>query len=47
MSLYEVSEVVPGELIALRDLVRGGDPVRVTERLVRAICINGTGSRRA
>ncbi|MBV8578520.1 MAG: hypothetical protein JOZ58_26240 [Acetobacteraceae bacterium] len=32
LSLYEVSEVVPGESMALRDLVRGGDPVRVTER---------------
>jgi hypothetical protein len=32
MSLYEVSEVVPGESMTLRDLVRGGDPVRVTER---------------
>jgi hypothetical protein len=27
-----VSEVVPGESMALRDLVRGGDPVWVTER---------------
>ena len=26
LSLYEVSEVVPGESLALRDLVRGGDP---------------------
>ena len=32
LSLYEVSEVVPGESLALRDLVRGGDPVRVMER---------------
>ena len=32
MSLYEVSDVVPGDSLALRDLVRGGDPVRVTER---------------
>ena len=32
MSLYEVSQVVPGESMALRDLVRGDDPVRVTER---------------
>jgi hypothetical protein len=32
LSLYEVSEVVPGESLALRDLVSGGDPVRVTER---------------
>src|SRR5205085_2214215 len=32
LSLHEVSEVVPGASMALRDLVRGGDPVRVTER---------------
>src|SRR5689334_7660342 len=32
LSLYEVSDVVPGESLALRDLVRGGDPVGVTER---------------
>ena len=32
LSLYEVSEVAPGESMALRDLVRGGDPVRVIER---------------
>lgn len=32
MSLYEVSDVRPGESFLARDLVRGGDPVRVTER---------------
>jgi len=32
MSLYEVSEVVPGESFLARDLVRGGDPVLVRER---------------
>jgi hypothetical protein len=32
MSLYEVSEIVPGESFLARDLVRGGDPVRVSER---------------
>src|SRR6185312_8608869 len=32
MSLYEASEIVPGESMALRDLVRVGDPVRATER---------------
>ena len=47
ISLYEVSEIVPGQSMALRDLVRGGDPVRVTERQGRAICTNGTGSRHA
>lgn len=32
MSLHEVSDVRPGESFLARDLVRGGDPVRVTER---------------
>lgn len=32
MSLYEVSDVRPGESFIARDLVRGGDPVRVCER---------------
>jgi hypothetical protein len=32
MSLYEISDVVPGEAFLARDLVRGGDPVRVSER---------------
>lgn len=32
MSLFEVSGVVPGESLMLRDLVRGGDPVRVMEK---------------
>jgi hypothetical protein len=32
MSLHEVSDIVPGEGFLLRDLVRGGDPVRVSER---------------
>ena len=36
LSLDEVSEVAPGESMALRDLIRGGDPVRVTERPPRA-----------
>lgn len=30
-SLYEASDIVPGEGMALRDLVRGGEPVRVVE----------------
>ncbi|MFI0845773.1 hypothetical protein [Mesorhizobium sp. IMUNJ 23232] len=30
-SLYEVSEIVPGQSMLLRDLIRGGEPVRVTE----------------
>lgn len=33
MSLYEVSELVPGESMMLRDLVRGGEPMRVIEKL--------------
>ena len=32
ISLYEVSGIVPGESFLARDLVRGGDPVRVSER---------------
>lgn len=32
MSLYEVSDVRPGESFLARDLVRGGDPIRVSER---------------
>lgn len=32
MSLYEVSEVVPGDYFLARDLVRGGDPIRISER---------------
>lgn len=32
MSLYEVSDVVPGEGFLVRDLARGGDPVRVNEK---------------
>jgi hypothetical protein len=32
MSLYEVSDIVPGESFLARDLVRGGNPIRVSER---------------
>ena len=32
ISLYEVSEVAPGESVVLRDLVRPSEPVRVLER---------------
>ena len=32
MSLHEVSDVRPGASFLARDLVRGGDPIRVTER---------------
>ena len=32
MSLYEVSDIVPGESFLARDLIRGGEPVRVQAR---------------
>jgi hypothetical protein len=32
MSLHEVSDIVPGQSFSARDLVRGGEPVLVTER---------------
>jgi hypothetical protein len=32
MSLYEVSDIVPGESFRARDLLRGGEPVLVSER---------------
>ncbi|WP_337877140.1 hypothetical protein [Elioraea sp.] len=32
ISLYEVSGLVPGESMLLRDLIRGGAPIRVMER---------------
>lgn len=31
MSLYEVSEVIPGKSLLARDLIRGGDPILVSE----------------
>jgi hypothetical protein len=31
MSLYEVSEIVPGQSFLARDLLRGGEPIRVSE----------------
>ena len=37
VSLDEASEIVPGRLFLARDLVRGGEPVRVTTR-VGAAC---------
>ena len=33
VSLSEASEIVPGRLVLARDLVRGGEPVRVTTRV--------------
>jgi hypothetical protein len=32
MSLYEVSDITPGESLRARDLIRGGEPVLVSER---------------
>lgn len=32
MSLYEVSDLRPGESFLARDLIRGGEPIRVSER---------------
>lgn len=32
MSLYEVSDVVPGHSFAARDLIRGGEPIAVSEK---------------
>ncbi|MHA1560397.1 MAG: hypothetical protein ACTSWI_06985 [Alphaproteobacteria bacterium] len=32
MSLYEVSDIQPGRSFLARDLIRGGEPVRVSER---------------
>ncbi len=32
MSLYEVSEIVPGKSLLARDLIRGGEPIMVSER---------------
>lgn len=32
LSVYEVSDVVPGQSFMARDLVRGGEPVRILER---------------
>ncbi|MFQ6018644.1 MAG: hypothetical protein ACE5KF_10665 [Kiloniellaceae bacterium] len=33
MSLYEVTDTVPGSHLFLRDLVRGGDPIRIEDRM--------------
>jgi hypothetical protein len=32
MSLYEVSDIVPGTSFQARDLIRGGDPILISER---------------
>jgi len=33
VSLSEASKIVPGRSVLARDLVRGGEPVRVTTRV--------------
>ena len=53
MSLYEVSDLIPGQSLRARDLIRGGEPVLVSERsatqalklgigLARGSCRKGT-----
>lgn len=42
MSLYEVSDVRPGESFLLRDLIRGGEPVWVSERSASQQVVPGT-----
>lgn len=32
MSLYEVSDIIPGESFLARDLIRGGEPIRISEK---------------
>ena len=32
MSLYEVSDIIAGQSFLARDLVRGGEPIRISER---------------
>jgi hypothetical protein len=32
MSLYEVSDITPGESFLARDLIRGGEPIRISEK---------------
>ena len=43
MSLYEVSDIVGGVSFLARDLVRGGEPVRVFERSATRSLSSGTG----
>ena len=32
MSLYEVSDIIPGKSFLARDLIRGGEPIRISEK---------------
>jgi hypothetical protein len=32
MSLYEVSDIIPGESFLAHDLIRGGEPIRISEK---------------
>ena len=45
MSLYEVSDLTPGQSLRARDLIRGGEPVLVSERSQTADAI-ATGEMR-
>jgi hypothetical protein len=47
VSLYEVSGIVGGESFLARDLVRGGEPVRVFEKSATKSLAPGTASPRA
>jgi hypothetical protein len=46
ISLYEASGLVPGQSMQLRDLVRGGEPVRVSEKRGSEGCGSGIASPR-
>ena len=46
MSLYEVSAIEPGVSFFARDLIRGGDPMTVSEHSAPRRSTNGTASRR-
>jgi len=41
ISLYEISEVVPGQSMKLRDLLRGTEPVTVQERSATRTLVDG------
>jgi hypothetical protein len=46
-SLYEVSDIIKDTSFRARDLVRGGDPILISERRRRAPLSSGTASSRA
>ena len=47
MSLYEVSDIIRDTSFRARDLMRGGDPILISERCQRAPSSSGTASPRA